>query len=53
MPAFYRWHEAALATQSEQVRIECLSLTTERRRQAVERALEQLAEHQPVLAIQA
>jgi hypothetical protein len=32
---------------------ESLSLTTERRRQAVERAFEQLAEHQPVLAIQA
>jgi hypothetical protein len=45
MPAFYRRHEAALATQS-QVWIESLSLTTERRRQAVERAL-QLAEHQP------
>jgi len=52
MPAFYRRHEAALATQS-QVWVESLSLTTERRRQAVQRALEQLAEHQPVLAIQA
>jgi hypothetical protein len=46
MPAFYRGREAALATQSEQVWIESLSLTTERRRQAVERAFEQLAEHQ-------
>jgi hypothetical protein len=53
MLAFYSPHEAALATQSEQVWIESLSLTTERRRQAVEHALEQLAEHQPVLTIQA
>jgi hypothetical protein len=52
MPAFYRRREAALATQS-QVWIESLSLTTERRRQAVERALKQFAEHQPVLTIQA
>ena len=48
MPEIYRRHEAALATQSEQVWIESLSLTTERRRQAVERAFEQLAErHTP------
>ena len=53
MPPFCRRYEAALAPQSEQIWIESLSLTTERRRQAVERALEQLAEHHPVLAIQA
>ena len=47
MPAFYRRYEAALAPQSEQVWVESLSLTTERRRQAVERAFEQLAEHHP------
>ena len=53
MPPFYRRHEVALAPQSEQIWVESLSLTTERRRQAVERAFEQLAEHHPVLAIQA
>jgi hypothetical protein len=53
MPPFCRRYEAALAPQSEQIWIESFSLTTERRRQAVERAFEQLAERHSVLGIQA
>ena len=53
MPPSCRRYEAALAPQSEQIWIESLSLTTERRRQAVERAFGQLAERHSVLARQA